>query len=52
MVFVRENQDMMLAYSFLHKYGLVSVNLEGTISCLIVNEDVNESSYCYSSSDS
>ena len=45
MVFVRENQNMMLAYSFLHKYGLVSVNLERTVSCLIVNEDVNESSY-------
>ena len=52
MVFDRENQNMMLAYSFLHKYGLVSVNLKGTVSCLIVTEGVNESSYCYPSSDS
>ena len=48
MVFVREHQNMILACSFLHKYGLVSINLEVTGYCLIVIEDVNELIYSIS----
>ena len=36
MLFGRDHQNMMLAYSFLLKYGLISVNLEGINSGLIV----------------
>ena len=35
-VFGRDHQNMMLAYSFLLKYGLIFVNLEGISSGLIV----------------